>query len=161
MIEIKAPDEHLNFKGKRLFLGGSIEMGKAEKWQEKTVASLDKIGYNNLIVLNPRRDDWDSSWDQSPVPGTKFFEQVQWELLAQEKSDIICYYFAKNTISPITLLELGLFGVRKDKKIVVYVDEEYERKGNVVITCNAYNILWSNKFEDFITDIELAIEEVC
>lgn len=161
MIEIKAPDSHLHFIGKRLFLGGSIEMGRAENWQEKTVALLDKNGYNNLIILNPRRDDWDSSWGQSPIPGTKFFEQVQWELIAQEKSDIICYYFAKDTISPITLLELGLYGARKDKKIVVYVDDKYERRGNVIITCDMYNITWTNNFGDFITDLEIAIEELC
>lgn len=161
MIEIKAPDSHTIFRGTKLFLGGSIEMGKAEKWQEKTVACLSKNNYNNLIILNPRRDDWDSSWDQSPIPGTKFYEQVQWELLAQEQSQIICYYFAKETLSPITLLELGLFGLRKDKKIIVYVDQNYLRRGNVIMTCDMYNINWCSNFEDFIADIEIAIEELC
>lgn len=159
MIHIKAPDNHTVFAGLRLFLGGSIEMGRAENWQEKTVAHLEKKDYNNLIVLNPRRDDWDSSWDQSPVPGTKFYEQVTWELAAQEKSQILCYYFAKDTLSPITLLELGLFGFRKDKKVVVYVDDDYQRRGNVIVTCDMYGLMWSNNLDDFLTDIELAIEE--
>src|SRR5690606_37696079 len=45
-----------------VFLAGSIEMGTAAPWQaevERELASLD------LAVLNPRRDDWDSSWRQS------------------------------------------------------------------------------------------------
>jgi len=46
---------------KYLFLSGSIEMGKAEKWQDRVVRLLEKTDWT---ILNPRRDDWDSSWIQ-------------------------------------------------------------------------------------------------
>lgn len=156
MIEVKAPEKY-NVNNPIIFLAGSIEQGKAEMWQNKVVEHL-KL-YENLTVLNPRRDDWDSTWDQTPLPGSKFFEQVNWELQGQEDSDIICFYFAANTLSPITLLELGIFGFRNDKKVMVYVDDLYTRRGNVILTCDIYGIQWTNSFEDFLTDIDIAIEE--
>lgn len=158
MSEYKAPERYPKH-GLKLFLGGSIEMGKAEKWQEKVVAHLEENGYNDVIILNPRRDDWDSTWEQSPLPGSKFYEQVEWELKAQESSTIICYYFAKDTMSPITLLELGLYGCRDDKDVIVYVDKDYLRHGNVVMTCKMYGINYTESYEDFLTDIEIAIED--
>jgi len=160
MIEIKPPGsyEYLTTPDAvTMFLGGSIEMGKAEKWQDEVVKRFAKR--RRLNILNPRRDDWDSSWDQSPIPGTKFHEQVTWELSAQERSDVICYYFAKDTMSPITLLEMGLFGrYNSNKQIVVYVDKDYQRRGNVIVTCNYYGIIWHDDFETFIGALDLAIK---
>lgn len=48
MIHVKAPK-----RVKTVFLAGSIEMGKAEMWQErlaKEVADMD------VVLYNPRRD---------------------------------------------------------------------------------------------------------
>lgn len=59
MKEIKAPNK-ISDAGHTIFLAGSIEMGKAENWQDKVVRLLkDK----EVIIFNPRRDDWDSSWE--------------------------------------------------------------------------------------------------
>src|SRR5262247_4510177 len=59
-----------------VFLAGSIEMGAAEDWQ---AALTDELRARDLVVLNPRRDDWDRSWAQS-VHDPRFREQVEWEL---------------------------------------------------------------------------------
>jgi hypothetical protein len=69
---IKAPEEHKVDDRLTIFLGGSIDMGAAELWQDRLV--------RDLVILNPRRDDWDSSWVQDPTPGTQFYKQVAWEL---------------------------------------------------------------------------------
>ena len=45
-----------------VFLAGSIEMDTAENWQTKLSEKLETI--DNLTILNPRRDNWDSSWKQ-------------------------------------------------------------------------------------------------
>lgn len=114
-----------------LFLGGSIEQGKAEDWQQKTIDALSQTPYaDRLVVLNPRRAQWDASWPNTP-DFPPFKQQVDWELDAQKQVDIVLYYFAKNTLSPITLLELGLF---KDKNPIVGCDKDYARRGNVEIT---------------------------
>lgn len=56
-------------------------------------------------------------------------KQVEWELYGLENASIIVYFFAPNTISPITLLELGLY--LKTDKIIICCPEGYERKGNI------------------------------
>lgn len=115
-----------------LFLAGSIEMGAAEKWQDE-VAEMLSIG---CTVLNPRRDNWDTSWVQS-LESPQFVEQVEWELEAQGKADIILMYFSPGTKSPITLMELGLFAHRN---LVVCCPEGFWRKGNVDVVCKRYGI---------------------
>ena len=61
----------------------------------------------DVVVLNPRRVDWDSSWTQS-IREPKFRGQVEWELDALERAQVIAMWFVPETRAPITLLELGL-----------------------------------------------------
>jgi hypothetical protein len=131
MNEIKAPNEY----SKRIFLAGSIESGAAEDWQERVVLELAPI--KDILILNPRRDDWDSRWKQS-IRNRQFREQVEWELEAQEAADIIFMYFAPDTYSPVTLLELGLFA--RSRKLIVCCPDGFWRKGNVEVTCARFNI---------------------
>ncbi len=87
-----------------IFLAGSIEMGQAEDWQTSLENSLQD---QNCVILNPRREEWDASWEQS-INNPPFREQVEWELDAQERAGFIAMYFAPDTRAPITLLDLGL-----------------------------------------------------
>jgi hypothetical protein len=141
-----------------IFLAGSIEQGKAENWQDKVMASLKKfsslVSSNaKLVILNPRRKDWDSSWEQS-IDNKQFREQVEWELTGQENSTIIAMYFDPKTKSPITLLELGLF---KDSNLIVCCPDGYWRKGNVDIVCHNFNIKQIETFEEFVQKLKLEI----
>lgn len=74
-----------------VFLAGSIEMGRAELWQD---AVADALRDEPLTILNPRRDDWDASWEQSSA-NPQFVAQVTWELDAQERAGLIAMYFAR------------------------------------------------------------------
>lgn len=121
---------------KSIFLAGSIEMGVAEDWQTRIIQSLELGGYD-VDVFNPRRDAWDASWKQS-IENAQFYQQVNWELNALEKCDIIFMYFAPDTKSPISLLELGLFA--HTGKMIVCCPEGFWRKGNVDIVCDRYGI---------------------
>lgn len=71
-----------------IFLAGSIEMGKATHWQKKAGELLSE----QYIVLDPRRDDWDASWEQD-INNPHFRVQVQWELDALERADKVLFYF--------------------------------------------------------------------
>lgn len=117
-----------------IFLAGSIEMGRAELWQDAVAAALRD---EPLSILNPRRDDWDASWEQSSA-NPQFVAQVTWELDAQERADLIAMYFAPETYAPITLLELGLFAA--SGKLLVCCPPGYWRKGNVDVVCARYGI---------------------
>lgn len=133
---------------KSIFLAGSIEMGMAENWQSTLEKELEDY---KVIILNPRRDSWDSSWQQS-INNPLFCEQVEWELKAQEQADIIAMYFAPKTKAPITLLELGLFAA--SKKLLVCCPEGFWRKGNVEIVCHKYNIPMYQTLSDLLSKIK-------
>jgi hypothetical protein len=118
-----------------IFLAGSIEMGSAENWQAKIETALQD--YKTICILNPRRENWDNSWKQEKS-NPKFSEQVNWELEGLEKANLIVFYFAPETKSPISMLELGLFA--HSKKLVVCCPQGFWRKGNIDIVCERYNI---------------------
>lgn len=109
-------------------------MGAAEDWQEEMEVFFSGLSCN---VFNPRREDWDSSWDQK-FENPHFYQQVSWELDALENADHILFYFAPGTKSPISLLELGLYA--HSRKIFVVCPEGFWRRGNVEIVCNRYDI---------------------
>jgi hypothetical protein len=109
-------------------------MGTAIDWQNRVITLLSGSPWT---ILNPRRDDWDSSWKQS-MHDPQFCEQVNWELEAMELADVILMYFAPGTKSPISLLELGLFA--KSGKMVVVCPDGFWRKGNVDIVCSRYHV---------------------
>jgi hypothetical protein len=120
---------------KTVFLAGSIEMGKAEDWQTDTIEVLKEIDY--LTIFNPRRADWDSSWKQEKN-NPHFYAQVTWELNRLDEADVIAMYFDSATLSPISLLELGLYA--ESGKLVVCCPNDFWRNGNVDIVCSKYGI---------------------
>lgn len=135
MKEIKAP-RFVSNKLSTVFLAGSIEMGAAEQWQERVAAMFAGSPWT---LLNPRRDDWDNSWQQS-LSDERFVEQVQWELQGLEDCDRAIVYFSPETKAPITLLELGLLSQLDPEKIIVVCPDGFYRKGNVDVVCDRYRI---------------------
>jgi len=160
---VKAPDVY-NLQTKLgIFLAGSIEMGKAENWQERVTKGLQDE--QDIVILNPRRDDWDSTWTQS-ISNPQFYEQVTWELQAQEDANVIVMYFDPSTKSPITLLELGIFSQHKftkdglPKKMIVCCPEGFWRKGNVDITCERYAIQQVSTIDELVEQTRKAATEI-
>lgn len=117
-----------------LFLAGSIEMGDAPDWQAAITEALEDLP---IIIANPRRDDWDSSQEQS-ILNPYFRAQVEWELDAQERAYKIGLYLAPGMKSPIALLELGLFA--QTGKLLVCCPEGFWRRGNVEIVAVRYDL---------------------
>ena len=147
MIEIKAPHTVL-VEGPRVFLAGSIDMGSAVDWQTEVVKHLQQ---EDVIILNPRRDDWDSSWVQD-ISNPQFNEQVNWELNNIEGADLVLFYFAPGSLSPVTLLELGLVLGLGYIEVRVCCPRGYWRRGNVEITCAMYGVDIYESLEDMLND---------
>ena len=144
----KAPEKYeLSIADKAIFLAGSIEMGKAEDWQSKVIKALENTDY---IILNPRRDDWDSSWKQD-ISNPQFYEQVTWELEALDMADVIIMHFVPDTMSPISLLELGLHA--NSGKLLVSCPEGFWRRGNVEIVCETYGIPFFTSIDELINNL--------
>jgi hypothetical protein len=150
---IKAPQPHEMDHRLTLFLGGSIDMGAAELWQDKLTDDL--ADYDDLVILNPRRDDWDFSWAQDPTPGTQFYEQVDWELRWQDEADLIVYYFAADSKAPITLLEMGLFS---GDHVLVCCPPSFYRYGNVKMVCRRYGIDMVESYDEMVTHLRAALD---
>ena len=145
---IKAPESiSKNHRtDKLIFLAGSIEMGLAEDWQTRVAKHLqNQLDYT---LLNPRRDDWDSSWVQS-IENPNFYQQVNWELNGLERADTIILYLSPETKSPISLLELGLFAA--SGKLLVCCPSGFWRKGNVDIVCERHHIPVYEKLDELLT----------
>ena len=149
MIEIQPPH---SFEGhgntRSIFLAGSIDMGAAIDWQSEVVKGL---AYEDILILNPRRDDWDSSWVQT-MDNPQFREQVEWELAAMEHADKILMYFAPGSKAPVTMLELGVHLGKNPEKLVVCAPEGFWRKGNVDITCHKYGAQQVDTLEALIVE---------
>ena len=121
-------------EGYAVFLAGSIEQGQAAAWQ---IAIENELSNTDILIFNPRRDIWNPEITHSKSD-PQFREQVDWELTALEKANLIAMYFDPATKSPISLLELGLYA--HSGKLIVCCSEGFWRKGNVDIVCNRYGI---------------------
>lgn len=128
-----------------IFLAGSIEMGNAEDWQQKVEEYF--AGKSEYTILNPRRDDWDSGWEQK-FENAHFYQQVNWELSALEKADSIIMYLCAGTKSPISLLELGLYA--SSGKLLICCPDGFWRKGNVEVVAERYGIPLYETMEDLL-----------
>lgn len=141
-----------NHNKKCVFLAGSIGGENNElclDWQ-KDVTEYFKNFLPDYDILNPRREEWDSSWKQD-YNNPNFFQQVTWELNALETADMIIMYFEPKTKSPISLLEMGLFA--RSGKLRVVCPDEFWRKGNVEVTCDYYNIPLYRSLDTLYLDI--------
>lgn len=138
MIELKPPAPLLHDPKDRryqVFLAGSIEQGAAIDWQRLVASEFNDL---DIVVMNPRRDNWDPTWVQSP-DNPNFRGQVEWELDGIiEHADLVFMVFDPNTKSVITLFELGLL-LGMLKPVIVVCPKEYWRYGNVAITCERFN----------------------
>ena len=132
----------------RVFLGGSIDMGKAVDWQSQMITALAD---QDVVILNPRRPDWNPAW--KPVAQEpEFRRQVEWELAALESADVIVLYFTPGSQAPISLLEMGLHA--RNGKLVVLCPEGFWRKGNVDITAQAYGVRQVETLGELIAEVK-------
>jgi hypothetical protein len=158
---IKAPEplpfqRVINSRGDRVvpasvFLAGSIEMGKAVDWQKEVT---NEVSTYMSYIFNPRRDDWDSTWQQS-MYNEQFNTQVSWEMAALDIAQVIFMYFAPETKSPISLLELGMYA--SSGKMIVCCPMEFWRRGNVEMVCWRFGVPLYSDLRDAIPQIRKEI----
>lgn len=150
MREVKAPVREV--LDTRVFLAGSIEMGAADDWQERVVAALSDV--DGLIFLNPRREEWDDSWEQRAAD-PRFAEQVTWEMDMLEAADIVAMYLAPGTRSPVSLLELGLHA--RSGKLRVCCPDGFWRKGNVEMVCARYRVPLFDSLDALLANLRASV----
>lgn len=121
MNYIEAPDQYDEQGERSLFLAGSIT--GAEDWHTELIKMLED---QDITILNPRRKHF-------PIEDPTAAEaQIRWEHEHLGKATAISFWFAKGTLSPITLYELGSWS-RSEKPMFIGVDPLYLRKADVEI----------------------------
>jgi hypothetical protein len=136
-----------------MFLAGSIEMGKAIQWQDHLTKELRDF---EITVCNPRRGQWSTNLNPGDMDDL-FKHQVEWELAALEAVDVIVFFFDKNTLSPVTMLELGLWA--QSGKVVVCCHKDFWKSGNIHHVCNRYNVPYVKDYADFIPLVRKRLED--
>jgi len=123
MQYIESPSPVLTDPVSSVFLAGGIT--GCPDWQQEMCGKLDDSGFGGR-VYNPRRADFPIHDPNAALA------QITWEYYALEQSDAISFWFAKETIQPIVLFELGRWS-GKNKPIFVGVHPEYPRRQDVEI----------------------------
>ena len=120
MEHIQAPKEYVGLKHS-IFLAGGIT--SCPEWQDQAIEMLSET---NLVVVNPRRDDFDASNPDMEM------EQISWEHRHLARARAVLFWFPKETLCPITLFELGAM-LPTNKIIYIGMDPEYKRRSDVEI----------------------------
>jgi len=129
-----------------VFLAGTIDNGKGVDWQTEVENELDDL---DIIILNPRRNDWNPDWEQTRE-NDEFSQQVSWELTGLDMVDEVFFFFAPHSYSPVTMLELGL--CLPDKNVTLVCAKNFWRCGNIEITADACGV---EVYHDLATGVEV------
>lgn len=129
MNYVEAPfDYEISISENTVFLGGSIT--GAKDWQKNLFDHIVKNVKRPVTVFNPRRKNFDINiQSESEI-------QISWERKYLNLSNTLVFYFAEETLGPITLFELGgalerNLRMAHPQNILVYCEPEYKRKFDV------------------------------
>ncbi|GAB5387307.1 MAG: hypothetical protein Alpg2KO_02750 [Alphaproteobacteria bacterium] len=112
---IEAPAEY-TLTGASVFIAGGIS--NCPDWQAPLCKRIGE--QTGLTMLNPRRADFDiSRSEESRI-------QIEWEHQALRDATGILFWFPRQTLCPITLLELGA-ALQWDKPLWIGCDPDYAR----------------------------------
>ena len=155
-VIIECPNKietHENTQNVNLFLAGGIS--NVPDWHSYVIRKLKDI--KNLTIYNPRRQFFDTE-NKSLTE-----EQIIWEYEQLKNADIISFWFAKETLNPITLYELGKWANSTQKKIVIGIENGYARKDDVIIqTKLARSDIkhFSTNLDDLCTEIVAKVTKI-
>lgn len=152
---IEAPNEVFSLENNeniKLFLAGGIS--NCTDWQSDIIKQIKDMPL--VSVYNPRRKNF-------PIHDLNAAEeQITWEYNQLKNSDMIVFWFAKGSINPIVLYELGRWGNSSNTPIIVGIDPEYERKSDVIIQTRLSRpeIIICESFKEFKNTIEEALNTI-
>jgi hypothetical protein len=105
-----------------LFLAGGIS--GCPDWQSEALKEFEDLD-DDCKIANPRRKDFD-------ITDEKVSEkQIKWEHDALSHSNLILFWFPKETVCPITLYELGYWLGFGHVMLFIGVHPEYSRRFDI------------------------------
>ena len=109
-----------------IFLAGSMDHKQEGSWRDEISAEFGTY---------PIFDPTNTKHDQLNPEEMK--RHIDWELDALQLSDMILLNFLPNALSPISLVELGLYV--NSKKLIVICPKEFYKSSYVHTLCEKYN----------------------
>ena len=157
-LQVYTPDSIFDYDYEwptKLFLAGSIENGKATDWQQEVIKSFKDY---DISIYNPRRSKWNPELEQS-FKCQVFNDQVVWEQKHLENCNYVLMNLLGDTMSPISLLELGQLSFMTKKGTVVVCPDEFWRRGNVEVVCVLYKIPLYKTLDEGIAHLKTLIKK--
>lgn len=152
---IEAPKEVYSIQNNnniKMFLAGGIT--NCPDWQSYIVNELKDI--SNLTIYNPRRKNF-------PInDATASEEQITWEFEHLRDADLLFFWFAKGSLNPIVLYELGMWCNSTDKLAIIGIDPGYERKQDVIIQTKLArpNVVFFDSLSEMIEEINYLFKTI-
>jgi len=121
-----------------VFLAGGIS--NCPDWQTPAAEKIQAALGDSILIVNPRRNGWDMN--SHVEESTK---QILWEHKYLKQSAHILFWFPKETLCPITLLELGKYLV-KPVALTIGTHPEYQRRLDVEVqsSLEGEHEIWDN-----------------
>ncbi|KAF2629714.1 hypothetical protein BU25DRAFT_388940 [Macroventuria anomochaeta] len=123
-----------------VILYGSIEPStpSSPDWQTHLSTSLSDLP---ITIINPVCEAWDSTWVED-ISDVRFKEQAEWEMDHAKVADVIAFYFKPGTLTPVSLLELGMYAAMYEGmgKVAVCAPQGFYKRGNVQIVCGRFGV---------------------
>ncbi|WP_152594432.1 nucleoside 2-deoxyribosyltransferase domain-containing protein [Cellulophaga sp. E6(2014)] len=110
-----------------IFLAGSMASKHTINWRNQVVNSLR----NSYQFLDPTKEHHDT------LNATQMKKHVEWELDAMAMADIVLLNFLPKALSPISLVELGLYV--NTKKLYVVCPKAFYKSSYVLTLCERYH----------------------
>jgi len=108
-----------------IFLAGGIS--NCPDWQSEMIQQFQQTKHEAVLTLyNPRRPHINLNDEKVSQ------QQIKWEYEHLKKSDVILFWFPKESICPISLFELGRWTGEKERIVLVGVHPEYSRKLDIM-----------------------------
>ena len=122
---VSVPSLYIPTSGIKIFLAGSIDQPVKNNWRELAIAHIQTSWFgtptnrSSITVYSPRRSDdvWTTDMEN---------EQAAWDTSMLSMVDYIILHLTGTTISPVSLLELGLFA--RHPNLYLSIDDSYTRK---------------------------------
>jgi hypothetical protein len=135
----KLPNKENNKK--YIFLAGSIDSKVSDNWRSQVITS----NYNQNHFFDPTNKNYEH------LNSIDMKAHIQWELDALAMSDKIILQFLPDALSPISLVELGLYV--SSKKLIVVCPKEFYKSRYVHTLCENYNTPIFSKMKTALTQL--------
>ena len=133
----------------KVFLAGGIT--SCPDWQSEFVEKVKDI---DITIFNPRRKSFD-------MKSNNAVDQIRWEAKHLKESNIIVFWFCKETVQPIVLLEYGKYalGFNPQTTILVGIEPGYTRELDVITQSKIVNPLfkWVNSLDALASELRYTV----